>query len=298
MEYINRIKSHYGFTPKDAVNLKSLKPYMEERRDDFVEEFYHYVKNFDDTSKYLKDQATIKKHQTAIGEWFVNLCSGEYGSDYFNELERVGKAHVDIDLPAHYVNAAMHFVKRYVMDICRGGMADEAECAYITASMDKILDINLDVFTSSYIEEEKKQVFVSHKVESLLIQVSERFTYGLNLILVLGLVCLGVLVVWLFITDLMHVFDGNVEKGLLHTLGSLLMLWVVIELMETEIGHLRGKAFAVKVFISVALVAMIRKILIATLSKGEGSMEIQLTLMAGVAVLGGVYWLISKTEKK
>ena len=150
--------------------------------------------------------------------------------------------------------------------------------------------------TSSYIEEEKKKVFVSQKVEGFLISFSERFSHGLNLILVLGLVALGIMVMVLFVYDVTHIFGGDIEKGILGTLGSLLMLWVVIELVDTEIDHLRGEKFAIKVFISVALVAVIRKILVVFLKTDAA--ELQLSLVAAILVLGVVYWLVSKVDKK
>jgi uncharacterized membrane protein (DUF373 family) len=161
-------------------------------------------------------------------------------------------------------------------------------------SVEKILDMNLDVFTNSYVEEEKK-FFFSLKVESYLVQMANRFSHGLNLILVIGLVLLGFMVMGLFAYDILHILDGDIEKGLLSTLGSLLMLWVVIELMDTEIKHLRGGKFAIKVFISVALVAVIRKILVTSLSSEE--VGAQLSLVAAVAVLGAIYWLIAKVER-
>jgi uncharacterized membrane protein (DUF373 family) len=111
---------------------------------------------------------------------------------------------------------------------------------------------------------------------------------------VLGLVVLGFMVLWLFFSDLSHLFTGDIEKGLLSTLGSLLMLWVVIELVDNEIKHLKGGKFAIKVFVSVALVAVIRKILVTTLS--ADAIEAQMSLVAALAVLGGVYWLISRVE--
>ncbi len=43
------------------------------------------------------------------------------------------------------------------------------------------------------------------------------------------------------------------------------MLWVVIELVDTEVEHLQGAKFTIKVFVGVALVAVIRKILITSL---------------------------------
>jgi uncharacterized membrane protein (DUF373 family) len=99
----------------------------------------------------------------------------------------------------------------------------------------------------------------------------------------------------LFAYDLTHLFKGDLEKGLLSTMGSLLMLWVVIELIDNEIRQLRGGRFAIKVFISVALVAVIRKILVTTLS--AEAIGAQISLIAAVAVLGVVYWLISKVEQ-
>ncbi len=295
MESIENLKSHYGFTQQDVENLKSLLPVMSGYRQAFVEEFYDYIKDFENTPRFLKDEQVIRKHQDAIGKWFMELFSGEYGYPYFRELERVGMAHVKINLPAHYVNAAMHFVKCYIDDILNREIKDDQELVHIKRSVDKILDINLDVFTCSYIEEEKRVIFISQKVETYLVGFARRFSYGLNLVLMLGLVLLGVLVMGLFAYDLTHVFDGDIEKGLLATLGSLLMLWVVIELMDTEVQHLKGKKFAIKVFISVALVAVIRKILITTLST-ETAIGQQVSLVFAVAVLGVLYWLISRVE--
>ncbi|MBI5643725.1 MAG: phosphate-starvation-inducible PsiE family protein [Deltaproteobacteria bacterium] len=294
METIEKIKSHYDFTSGDIKNLMSLKPVMEKYRDEFVFEFYNYVRNFEDTHKFLKDEATVKRHQEALKAWFIKLFDGDYGAFYLKDLGKVGMAHVKINLPAHYVNAAFHFVKRFTHDIIHKEIAGHEERVFLERSVEKILEINLDAFTSSYIEEEKK-FFLSQEVESYLIQLANRYSHGLNLTLVLGLVVLGVMVMGLFVYDIMHIMDGNIEKGLLSTLGSLLMLWVVIELMDTEIKHLRGGKFAIKVFISVALVAMIRKILVTSLK--SDAVEAQISLVAAVAVLGVVYWLVSKVDQ-
>lgn len=293
MEQIDKIKAHYNFTSEDVKNLEALSSVMAPHREAFVRDFYLYVKNFDESERFLKDETVIKRHQDALALWFDGLFGGYYGIRYFRELERVGTSHVKINLHAHYVNAAMHFVKRFVFDTLADQLPDDRERRYLRGSVDKILDINLDVFTSSYIEKEK-DVFLSHKVESALIQFSKRFSYGLNIILVLGLVALGIMVMGLFAYDMAHIFEGNFEKGLLSTLGSLLMLWVVIELMDTEIKHLKGGKFAIKVFVSVALVAVIRKILVTTLS--AEAIGAQMSLIAAVAVLGVIYWLISKVE--
>lgn len=293
MESIEKIKAHYRFSDEDVSILMRLRPVMEAHKDEFVVEFYNFVKEFEEAHKFLKDEATIKRHQEALKVWFMKLFSGVYGAGYLAELHKVGEAHVKISLHAHYVNAAFHFVKLFIHGILHKEITDVADRARMMDTVGKILDINLDIFTSSYIEEEKK-FFVSQKVESYLIQMANRFSHGLNLILVLGLVLLGFMVMGLFAYDVVHILDGDIEKGLLSTLGSLLMLWVVIELMDTEIKHLRGGRFAIKVFISVALVAVIRKILVTSLNSGQ--VETQISLVAAVAVLGVVYWLVAKVD--
>lgn len=294
MESIERIMAHYGFTSRDAENLRQLHPIMERFRDRFPIEFYNHIKSFEDASKFLKDEETIRRHQDGLKVWFMKLFTGDYNNQYLKDLEQIGSAHVKISLSAHYVNAAMHFVKWFCGKILREEIADEKERLYLWGSVEKILDINLDALTSSYIEEERKHYFISQNVETHLIDFARRFSYGLNLFLVLGLVMMGITVLGLFVYDVTHIFAGDIEKGLLGTLGSLLMLWVVIELVDTEIKHLKGGKFAIKVFIGVALVAVIRKLLIIML-KAE-AIEAQFSLIAAIAVLGAVYWLISKIE--
>lgn len=294
MESIRDIKRHYNFFERDEKNLIRIAPIMTRYTDEFPIKFYEHIKDFEETPRFLKDEEIIKKHQNALKGWFTNLFSGYYEESYLLGLEKIGRAHVKIGLSPHYVNAAMNFVRIFCLDILRKEIKETSERREVANSVSKIIDINLDIITSSFVEGELKSYFISHRLESSMIQVAKRFTHGLNLILLIGLMLMSIMVMGLFVYDVSHIFDGDIEKGLLSTLGSLLVLWVVIELMNTEIKHLKGGKFAIKVFISVALVSVIRKILITTL-KGE-AVEAQLTLVAAVAVLGCVYWLIARLE--
>lgn len=295
MESALKIQAHYNFTEHDVKNLTELGPIMDRYKDEFPRQFYNHVRNYDEADRFLKDEETIKKHQEALTEWFLGLFDGEYGPEYIHDLKQIGQAHVNIRLNTHYVNASMHFVKSYCREVLEQEVKSCDKLTSMLGSVEKILDINLDVMTNSFVEEEKKKMGVSSKVENVLIQFSNRFSYWLNIVLVLGLVALGFMVLGLFVYDLTHIFAGDIEKGLLSTLGSLLMLWVVIELVDTEIEHLKGEKFAIKVFVSVALVAVIRKILVTTLK--ADAVDAQISLIAAVAVLGVVYWLVSKSDK-
>jgi uncharacterized membrane protein (DUF373 family) len=140
-----------------------------------------------------------------------------------------------------------------------------------------------------------RKFFVSHRLESKLITATERFTYGLNLILVLALAGVSVSVVGIFIWDIGHIFQGSVEKGILSALGSLLILWMMIELIENEIKILKGGRFNILFFIGVIIVALIREILISTLR--HDPLTTQVFLAGTLLVLGVVYFLVSKSQQ-
>ena len=78
-------------------------------------------------------------------------------------------------------------------------------------------------------------------------------------------------------------------------MGSLLVLWAAIELIHEEIHHLQGKGFAIGAFIMLAMAALIRKILIYSLSSEKADdLLIIGTVIVGLAI---AYWLVGKQNK-
>ncbi len=291
---IDKIKENYSFTDWDTKILMRLASLMEKHTEDFTDEFYKKIKTFKNASKYLKNEKIIEKHRDAIKGWFFKLFQGPFDDDYLYYLERIGYTHVKVDLPSHYVNVSINFIRNFCTEVTIKEVPDCEERSDMIVSLGKILDMNLDILTSSYIQEEKNIFFISKKAEGKLINFAKRFSYGLNLVLLVGLVVLGITVLGLFGYDLTHLLTGDIEKGLLASLGSLLMLWVVIELVDTEVDHLKGGKFSIKIFVSVAMVAIIRKILITSLKSEE--VNAQIFLLVALAVLGAIFWIISKTE--
>jgi len=291
---MQEIKKHYFFTHDDAEHLKELLPIAQENCDLMVEEFYDYLLTIPETARFLKDDKVLQKLKKTNADWFLSLFSGNYDSHYLNALQRIGQTHVRIDLSAHYVNAAMNLVRRIIIELLQANFPEIEERRKYRIAVEKILDINLDIMSTSYQEAELRKVFVSHRLESKLIQAAERFTYGLNLILVVALTGVSLSVVALFFWDLAHIFRGDFEKGILSALGSLLILWMMIELMDNEIKTLKGGKFNILIFIGVIIVALIREILISTLR--HDALETQAFLAGTLLILGIVYYLVAKTQ--
>ncbi len=292
---MQEIKSHYIFTEEEAETLRTLLPIAERNRDLMITEFYNFLLGIPETAAFLQDEAILEQLKKSHGDWFVNLFCGTYDNQYLHNLQRVGKMHVKIDLNAHFVNAAMQVVRRFSVGMVRENFPDREERRRNTEAIEKILDINLDIITAAYIEEELKKEFISYTLESKLIRATERFTYGLNLVLVLALVGVSLSLVGLFAWEITHVFSGDVEKGILSALGTLLIIWMMIELMDNEIKSLKGGRFKIIVFIGVVIVAIIREILITTLRRDL--LTTQLYLTGTLLILGIVYYLVSRSQR-
>ena len=100
----------------------------------------------------------------------------------------------------------------------------------------------------------------------------------------------------IFYIDVSNILEGDLAGGIISALGTLLILWVIIELMNTEIAHLKGGKFRISVFIGVALVTIIREAMIAILKHER--VEFMQYVIAAILVVGVVYWLVAKTEEK
>ncbi len=296
MDNIKDILKNFRIDDSDRANLGQLKFIFEKHRKKFSDEFYNDILELKDASQFFPDEATIDRHKEALGDWFFRLFSDTHDNKYLMYLRRVGNEHVKIGVSVHFLSAAMCLVRGFATNIIEEE-ADPAEKRDLISSLNKVIDMNLEIITSAYREEELKTSFLSYRVESHLINFGNRFTYGLNLILMIALIVLSVLVVGLFGIDISHIFEGNVERGLISAIGSLLVLWMMIELLGTEIRHLQGEDFSINVFVGVALVAFIRKLLISSFQE-DITYEAKYLLVGAILVLGFIYWLISKTEKQ
>lgn len=291
------LKEHYKFAQEDADLLLKLKPCMEDAANEFIDGFYDYIWDFGETATFLKNKDIIEAHRSKIKQWFVNLFCGKYDMAYFMDLYKIGEVHVKIGLPTHYVNAAFTFVRIFALQNIENGLATKEQHIREIHAIEKIIDINLDVLTSSYREEELSKFLSMSRIEKSILSCLKRFNSYFNFLLACALVLVAFFAIGLFSYDVYLLFfsDIGMEKGILTVLGSLLVLWAAIELIHEETKRLQGKGFAIGAFIMLAMAALIRKILIFSLSaeKGEGLLIIS-AVIVGLAI---AYWLVGPKKR-
>jgi uncharacterized membrane protein (DUF373 family) len=296
MRSFREIKHDYRFAEEDEQRLAGLRPLMEEHADEIMSTLSLWIMGTKGASQFFTEE-TMKAHVFgAQREWFLELFSGKYDNRYYEKLIRIGATHVRHKVDAHYMNRAVNLVKNACIGLLQKQEEDKVEVTNKIISVGKALDISLDVITTAYIEEELRTYAPVYKVKSALINFSERFSQTTNLLLIVALIGLTLGVVWLFVQDVLHLFSGDVERGIISALGSMLLLWLMIELMNTEISHLKGGKFHISVFVGVALVTMIRETMIATLKHEQP--ESIYYLIAAILVIGFVFWIVTRAEDK
>jgi uncharacterized membrane protein (DUF373 family) len=287
------LKAHYHFTKDDEALLIQMKPQVESFADEFLEGFYEFIWNFGKTADFLKDQEVLDRHRGKIREWYLGLFNGTYDISYFLKLYKVGEVHVQLGLPTHYVNAAFNFVRVYTLGRIHQHCMESENLTDKIKAFEKILDINLDTLTSSYRQEEMSRFLSLSRTEKTLLGLLKKTSSYFNYLLAGALVIVAFFAVGLFGYDVYLLFSGQnkVEEGILTVLGSLLILWAAIELIHQEMNHLRGGTFALEGFLTLAIAALIRKILIFSLSPTK-TMDV---VLYGILVLclGISYWLIT-----
>lgn len=296
MRSFKEIKRNYNFTSEDEKRLFALKELMTDNAGKAMDALHSWILQTKDAAKFFTDENRKKHIFGAQRIWFIDLFSGTYDGKYYERLIRIGQAHVRTFVDAHYMNRSVNIIRNFCIDLLNNHLDNTEERAKMIISVEKILDINLDVITSSYIEEELRSFSPAYKVKNALVSISERFSQAMNLVLILILMGLTLGVIGLVAYDIQKIFTGNIEQAIISTLGSLLILWVMMELMNTEISHLKGGKFYISVFIGVALVTVIRETMIATLKQEKPEMVYY--LIAAVLVIGIVYWLVKRTEVK
>uniref|UniRef100_A0A7V4LD19 Heme-binding sensor globin domain-containing protein n=1 Tax=Desulfobacca acetoxidans TaxID=60893 RepID=A0A7V4LD19_9BACT len=295
MRTFQEIRDNYRFSPEDLEQLRYLGTLLEPVAEEVVEDFYNFLQEMPDTARFLEDPERLARLKKNHHAWLLGLFQGPLDENYYRRLQRIGLAHVRIGLSAHFVYVAMNFLRSRLkaalsprVEACRWPLGE--------AALDKILDLNLDVIARAYHQEEMRRFFLSYKFDDALIRFARRFTFGLNLLLLIGLIGLAGGMVLVLFNDLSLIVKGQFDKGLVAALGSLLILWLAIELLDAEVDRLQGGELQLSLFVGVGLVAFIRKILIATLS--HESVQAELIYLGGILVFGLIYWLTVRAEAR
>ena len=84
------------------------------------------------------------------GEWLAELFAGNYGDEYFQRRWAIGLTHVRVNVPPHYVEAVVSFLRVESERLLARELVDVELVAKRHASVIKILDLDLMIINHAY----------------------------------------------------------------------------------------------------------------------------------------------------
>lgn len=237
-----------------------------------------------------------KKYSEHIERWYQLILSARLNncmSDFIMSFnaDQTPKNYFDDEKIA----AMFSFIRRWFQEKVYNISDAEWEFCESVKSYTNIIDASMYVVNRVYIKNMAGS-YGDSKLKLSVLHFGERFSLITHITLLFFLACMTVGGIVYFIYSLFDLIHINPDKLFVSALGSLLVLWVLVELINSEIQMLQGDKFRISIFVGVVLIAFIRELLILSL-KHDTNMGPMMALLAGVFVLGLTYWLLARSER-
>ena len=105
---IARRKSFLGFTKKDEEILLAYKPVIAKHCNGIVKNFYDFMTGFSEVAAIIGDAETMRRLNSAMGRYVMDLFDGHYEADYVSKRLRIGLVHQRIGVPTELYLAGMY----------------------------------------------------------------------------------------------------------------------------------------------------------------------------------------------
>lgn len=296
MRYRKSLQNHYDLSEKDVENMLYLQPLMAKYRSEFVYDYYEAVNaKFSLTDR---QKTALESNREQLGQWYDMLFDTTQGNNYYSFLHKQGAGVYKYGFDPEYLTTMISFARLWIHEKIFQNIEDDIKRKSILLSMHKLLDINNEVMVGAYYEKIVSRYSTVFSWRKLVVDFTEKFSLIMHSVMVAVLIGLTMMSVWIFAKDMMELMTGHVEATLITALGSLLIIWVLVELLHTEVQMIRGGKFKTSVFVSVALIAFIRDLLIITLKHEKGNIVQYGFILSSILILGFIFWLIVRTEGK
>ncbi|MGE4267735.1 MAG: phosphate-starvation-inducible PsiE family protein [Deferribacterales bacterium] len=293
MRYHKTLTKNYDLNENDVDNLLLIKPMISKYKDEFIEDFMEKMATYPVNEKQM---AAMEANSAKLIQWFDSLFEGNADNAYFSFVGKLGLSLNKYKFEPEFISSMISFVRLWMHEKIFSLIDDDIHRKGILLSMHKMLDINSEIIISSYYEKLVSTYNPVHSYRNRVVDLSEKFSFIVHALMVITLIGLTLTAGIAFVIETVHLFGEQPDHALINALGSLLIIWVLVELLHTEIQMLKGGKFKNSIFISVALIAFIRDLMIITLKHETTNMLQHGFILAAIAVLGIVYWLIVRTE--
>lgn len=295
MVYLKEIKNIYEVTEKDRENFKIVGSIMQKYANEFAQDIQRYILDKYGTNEFMSDTST-EKHIHMLELWYQKFFTGNIDDDLIAFIKNLVKSHMDLSIESAKFMAVFSYIRKWLHEKIFRQIEADVLRKDILLSVHKFLDIQMNLINSFYTEFEIKKYTREFGLKNGLVRFSEKFLLFTHFILVFFLISITLSAIAILGIDIFHKYQEHASNIIIYALGSLLMIWVLIELLHTEITSIKGGQFKISIFIGVALVAFVREVLILKLQHNDDNGQM-IVAIGGIFILGIIYFITFWAEK-
>jgi two-component system sensor histidine kinase HydH len=152
---LEELQRYVNWNHDDEVALHALLPVARPHFERIATVFYDRILDHEEARKALVGgESSVGRLKVTLVAWMDRLLAGPWDNDYFELRCRIGRVHVRIALPQHYMFAAMNVLRRELNAVIDAKYAARPEeLAAARAALGKGLDIELAIMLHTYRED-------------------------------------------------------------------------------------------------------------------------------------------------
>lgn len=144
------LKRYVRFGEADGALLRAFRPLVSPRFQEIAEIFYDRILSHEEASKVLHGGETQVGHlKVTLVAWMDSLLTGPWDEAYWQHRYRIGRVHVRIGMPQHYMFGGMNVLRERLDLAAVERLAGEA-LEPTRSALGKILDLELAVMLHTY----------------------------------------------------------------------------------------------------------------------------------------------------
>jgi two-component system sensor histidine kinase HydH len=149
------LKRYVGFDAVDEAGLRALHPVVQPHFVSIADTFYQRILEHDGARKVLVEgESMVGRLKVSLVAWMERLFAGPWDEAYFELRSRIGRVHVRINMPQHYMFGAMNVMRRELNgEVDRAFLSQPAQLSTMQRALNKILDLELAIMLHTYRED-------------------------------------------------------------------------------------------------------------------------------------------------
>ncbi|MGZ3439176.1 MAG: protoglobin domain-containing protein, partial [Polyangia bacterium] len=151
----DELKRYVDWNAADEAALRELHPHAAPHFSRIAELFYARILTHEGArAALIGGESRVGQLKITLIAWMDRLLTGPWDDEYFQVRCRIGRVHVRIALPQHYMFGAMNVFRRELNAIVDEEHLDEPELlGRARTAVGKILDLELAIMLHTYRED-------------------------------------------------------------------------------------------------------------------------------------------------